>query len=189
MESLFHGIPHVIVYLDDILISDVSVADHLQNLQLVLQKLHSAGLHLQQNKCKFLVTSILYLGHTIDAEGLHPLPNKIEAIINASTPTSITELKAFLGLMNYYGKFIPNLSSLLGPLYQLLNKSIPWAWTSERDTAFNKAKLQLTSDTVLIHFDPKKDLVVSCDASAYGVGAVLSHKLSNGSERPITFAS
>ena len=141
--------------------------------------------HLKQDKCKFLVPSISYLGHKIDAEGLHPLSDKIKAITNASVPKTVTELKAFLGLMNYYGKFIPNIATILHPLYQLLNSSVPWSWTQERDEAFNKAKTLLTSARVLIHFDPQKDLMVSCDASAYGVGAVLSHKLSDGSERPV----
>ena len=142
MESLLYDIPRVIVYLDDILISGVSEEDHLKNLKLVLQRLQSAGLQLQRNKCTFLVPSISYLGHSIDADRLHPLFEKIEAITNASIPTSITELKAFLGLMNYYGKFIPNMSSLLIPLYQLLNKSTPWNWTQERNTAFENAKKQ-----------------------------------------------
>lgn len=91
--------------------------------------------------------------------------------------------------MNYYANFIPNLASLLQPLYQLLHKSTPWDWTSERDEALKNAKLQLMSDTVLIHFNPQQDLVFSCDASEYGVGSALSHTLSNGVECPIAFAS
>ena len=155
----------------------------------MLERLQSSGLYLQKDKCKFLVPSISYLGHCIDAEGLHPLPDKIDALMNAAIPTSVTELKAFLGLVNYYGKFIPNLSSMLHPLYQLLNKSTAWSWSPARNNAFERAKTMLTSDSVLIHYDSQKELVVSCDASAYGVGAVLSHKLLDGSERPFAFAS
>ena len=109
MESVLSRIPHVIVYLDDILITGKSETEHLKNLQLVLQRLETAGLHLKKKKCEFLVPSITYLGHRIDAQGLHPLLEKVDAIIKAARPKSITELKAFLGLLNYYGKFIPNL--------------------------------------------------------------------------------
>ena len=159
MENL-HGIPRVIVYLDDILVSGVSKEDHLHNFSLVLERLFSAGLLLKKDKCKFCVDSISYLGHKIDCEGLHPLPDKVNGITRASTPKSVTELKAFLGL-NYYAKFIPNLATVLSPLYQLVSQSVPWSWTCERDAAFKKAKLLLTSDYVLVHFDPT-DWVQSC---------------------------
>ena len=189
MESLLSDIPGTIVYLDDILVSGSSKEDHLQKLQKVLEKLQSAGLSLKKEKCMFLVNSVSYLGHRIDAKGLHPLPGKLEAIVKAPAPKSITELKAFIGLMNYYSKFVPNLASLLHPLYQLLGKSVPWSWTPERQAAFDGAKKLLTAANVLIHFDPQKDLVLACDASNYGLGAVLSHRFPDGSERPIAFAS
>ena len=125
-----NGIPQVIVYLDDILITGRTKKEHLHNLQVVLQRLSTAGLRLKQEKCEFLVPSISYLGHKIDSQGLHPLPDKIDAIVNAAHPKSLTELKAFLGLLNYYGKFIPNLSSVLHPLYELLHSNCKWNWTS-----------------------------------------------------------
>ena len=189
MECLLNGIPQVIVYLDDILITGRTKKEHLHNLQLVLQRLSTAGLRLKQEKCEFLVPSISYLGHKIDSQGLHPLPDKIDAIVNAARPKSLTELKAFLGLLNYYGKFIPNLSSVLHPLYELLHSNCKWNWTSAREKAFVTAKSLLTSDNVLIHFDPSMDIVLACDASAYGIGAVLAHKMADGSERPVGFAS
>ena len=176
------------MYLDDILISGVSKEDHLHNLQLVFERLHSAGLFLK-DKCKFCVNSISYLGHKIDCEGLHPLPDKIDGITKASTPKSVTELKAFIGLMNYYAKFIQNLVTVISPLYQLLTVSVPWSWTAERDAAFKKAKSLLTSDCVLVHYNPEKDLVILCNASSYGLVAVLSHKFPDESERPIAFTS
>ena len=189
MEGLLGGLSNVIVYLDDILVTGSSEEEHLQNLELVLPKLQMAGLHLKKDKCKFLMKDIVYLGHRIDAQGLHPLSHKIEAITKASRPRDITELRAFLGLLNYYGKFIPNLASALHPLYQLLGTKVQWSWTPDKEKAFNNAKSLLTFDSLLIHFDPNKELVLACDASAYGIGAVLSHRLPDGSERPIGFAS
>ena len=91
MESLLHDIPYVIVYLDDILISGVSEEDHLKNLRMVLERLQSAGLILQRSKRTFCVTSITYLRHSIDAEGLHLLQEKVDAIMNALVPISISQ--------------------------------------------------------------------------------------------------
>ena len=153
MESLLNGIPKVIVYLDDILVTGGSEEEHLHNLELVLKKLEGTGLHLKREKCKLLMSSITYLGHRIDSQGLHPLHSKVDAIVNAPRPTSVTELKAFFGLLNYYGKFIPNLSSVLHPLYELLSRKVKWSWTAERKEAFEHAKMLLTSDSMLVHFD------------------------------------
>ena len=113
----------------------------------------------------------------------------MDAILNAPAPTSVTELKSFLGLVSYYGKFIPNLSSTLYPLYQLLKASAKWRWMEEKEKTFNLVKRLLLSNNVLIHFDPTLDLLLSCDASEYGIGAVLAHCLPDGSERLIGFVS
>ena len=130
-----------------------------------------------------------YLGYRIDAEGLHPTECKIQAINNAPRPQNLTELKSYLGLLTYYGKFIPNMSTLLAPLYQLLKSSTGWQWTEKQEETFQKSKKVLTSSSVLIHFDTNLDIILSVDASAYGVGAILAHRMPNGSERPVAFAS
>ena len=106
MENLLHDIPKVSVYLDDILVSGKDSAEHLYNLHLVLQRLKSAGLTLKKSKCTFEVSSVEYLGHIIDAKGLHPSEAKVRAIRDAPSPTNITELKSFLGLLNYYHSLI-----------------------------------------------------------------------------------
>ena len=92
-------------------------------------------------------------------------------------------------MLNYYAKFLPNLSSKLAPLYRLLQKNTPWSWGEEQRQAFQQAKVALTSAKVLVHYDPSQKLILSCDASPYGVGAVLSHKLEDGTEHPVAFAS
>lgn len=99
------------VYLDDILVSGVDEADHLRNLDEVLCRLEKAGLRLKRSKCAFLQRGVEYLGHILDAQGLHPVEKKVKAIMDAPTPTYITELKAYLGLLNYYNKFLPNLAT------------------------------------------------------------------------------
>ena len=189
MENLVRGIPRVEVYLDDILISGETEEAHLQTLDQVLERLEKAGLKLKKGKCSFLTTSVVYLGHVIDEHGLRPTQDKVQAVLAAPEPKNVTELKAYLGLLNYYGRFLPNLSSTLAPLYQLLNKNTHWHWSNKERQAFQASKKLLTVAPVLVHFDPSKDVILSCDASAYGIGAVLAHKFSDGSEKPIAYAS
>lgn len=94
-----------------------------------------------------------------------------------------------MGLINYYGKFLPNLASTLAPLYQLLQKNTHWRWGKAQEQAFSEAKTLLKSPRLLVHYNTAKELILACDASPYGVGAVLSHQMEDGTEQPIGFAS
>ena len=189
MESVLLGIPRVIVYLDDILVSGATEAEHLQTLDQVFDRLEKAELRVREDKCEFMVKSVSYLGHQIDAKGLHPLSDKVQAVKDAPSPQSVQELKAYLGLLSYYSKFLPDLSMVLAPLYRLLRKDTSWRWTKEEMKAFQASKDLLTSSPLLVHFDPQLKLILACDASAYGVGAVLAHQMPDGSEQPIGYAS
>ena len=144
---------------------------------------------LKCDKCSFLLPSVEFLGHHVSAKGVQPTTQKVDAIHRAPEPKDITQLKSFLGAVNYYGKFLPDLSTVLSPLYQLLQKDARWSWGPPQDKAFETVKALLTSDKVLVHYDPTKELVLACDASPYGVGAVLSHRDTDGKERPIAYAS
>ena len=189
MENLLEGIPGVVVYIDDILITGPTIEQHLKSLDEVLSRLENAGLLLRRVKCKFLQPSITFLGHKVDAAGLHPLTEKVEAIQQAPRPTNVTELKSYLGLLSYYSKFLPNMSMMLGPLYKLLRKDGDWKWGGEEKAAFEASKELILSSELLVHFDPKLPIILACDASSYGVGAVLAHRMPDGTERPIGFAS
>ena len=129
-----------------------------------------------------------YLGHKIDKTGLHPLPDKVQAIQDAPTPLSV-QLKSYLGLLTYYNKFLPKLSSTLFPLHRLLQKDFHWSWGVEEERAFSKSKELLTSTKCLTHFDSSLPLILACDASAYGIGTVLAHRMPDGTERPIGYVS
>ena len=189
MESILQGIPKVVVYLDDILVAGDSVEEHLRLLDKVLDRLQKAGLRARKNKCQFMVSEVSYLGHRIDKDGLHPLDDKVKAIVEAPAPRNVRELKSYLGILTYYGKFLPDLSAVLAPLYRLLRKQVSWRWSSAEREAFQVSKDLLSSSPLLVHFDPQLPLTLACDASAYGVGAVLSHRWPDGSERPIAYAS
>lgn len=189
IDSLLQSIPNVVVYLDDILVTGETDAKHLENLTEVLRRMSEAGLRLKRSKCTFQAPEVVYLGHKVDAQGLHPTEEKVRAVRDAPAPSNITELRSFLGIVNYYGKFLPNLSSTLAPLHKLLTKNTKWSWTKSCQKAFVNVKKMLKSSKVLVHYDPSKELLLACDASPYGVGAVLSHVMPDGSEQPICFAS
>lgn len=188
METILQGLQGVCVYLDDILITGKSNEEHLVNLSAVLCRLATAGMKLKSDKCSFLLQEVEYLGHKISANGLQPTTEKVQAIVQAPQPTNVTQLKSFLGMFNYYGRFLPNLSTCLAPLYKLLQKQSHWRWGLKQEEAFGKANNLLMSSSVLVHYDPTKPLVLACDASPYGLGAVLSHQLGSD-EQPIAFAS
>ena len=189
MENLLQGIPGVCVYIDDILVTSRTEEEHLDNLTEVLRRLAEAGMRLKMGKCAYLLPAVKYLGHTISAEGLSTSEAKVRGILEAPAPQNVAQLRSFLGLVNYYGKFLPNLATTLSPLYALLQKHKKWTWGKSQDEAFNKIKDVLKSSKVLAHFDDQLPLILSYDASPYGLGAVLSHKMTNGDERPVGFAS
>ena len=180
MEIFLQGLDGVSVYLDDILISGRTLDEHLQRLAKVLQRLVNSGMRLNKQKCSFLRSRIEYLGHVVDEEGIHPREEKVKAIKEAPATTNVPQLRSFLGLINYYNKFLPNLAPTLTPLYALLNKQQQCVWNNDQQSAFQQAKAALQSDALLTHYDPAKPLVLACDASNYGVGAVLSHVVVRG---------
>ena len=189
MESLLSGIPGVVVYIDDILVTGKTEGAHLAALEEVLKRLSNAGLRLKRTKCIFLAPSVDYLGYRVDAQGTHPMAEKVKAIQEAPRPTNVSELKSYIGLLTYYSRFLPNLSTTLAPLYKLLKHSVKWQWSDEQEKSFKESKQSLLSSQLLVHFDPSLNIRLACDASAYGIGAVLSHEMPDGSEKPIGFVS
>lgn len=189
MDQLLCGIEGVTCYLDDILIQTKTKEEHLKTVDLVMSLLSKNGIKVNIEKCSFLQESVKYLGHKIDADGIHPTVEKVEAILKAPNPSCVKELRAMLGLIQYYHKFLPQLSTLLAPLHHLLKSGVTWKWSKECSQAWSKCKELLTQNTVLVHYDPNKPIVVAADASPVGVGCVISHIMPNGEERPVAFAS
>ena len=188
MENLLRGLEGTCCFLDDILLAGSSAEELCARLKSVLSLLQSHGLRLNKDKCKWFLKEITYLGLRICEEGILPTNEKVEAINKMPAPTNVKELRTFLGMINFYRKFIPNASTKLEPLYRLLNENVSWTWNKDQQSAFTWSKDVLTSSKCLAHFDPTKPLVVTADSSSYGVGAVLSLKV-DGKDRPICFAS
>jgi hypothetical protein len=158
------------------------------NLYSVLEKLNYYNIKINLDKCRFFEKSVKFLGHIISSDGIKPCEHKIKAICNAPSPKNLKELQAYLGLLNYYGKFIPKLSIEIKELYELLKKENKFIWEKKHEWVFQKSKKLLLENNILTLYDPTKPLVVSCDGSPWGVAAVLSHEI-NGVERPILFIS
>lgn len=189
LENVVQGIPNVLVRVDDILITDRIRKEHLNTLSEVLSRFKKVGIRLKKQKCVFMAEEVVYLGFKINKHGIYPVESKVEVIDKAPSPTNVTELKAYLGMLNYYNRFLPNLPHLLLPLHALLQKNTKWNWKKEQEKVFVKSKELLKSASVLVHFVPTKELILACDASPYGVGAVLSHRMEHGSDKPIVYTS
>ena len=177
MDTVLVGIPDAVCYLDDILEASKTHTDHFDNLALVFEKLQRAGFKLNKGKCKFEQSSVIYLGHVIDATGLHPTQDKLNAIQNAPPPKDVTSLKSFLGLLMFYLRFLNDHSTVLAPLNSLLRKEVKWRWTNKEESAFMAAEKLILDSQTLVHYDQSLPVYLSCDASSYDAGAVLCHKI------------
>ena len=189
MDQMLAGLQGTVCYLDDIIVTGVNTTEHLDNLDKVFEKIKDYGFHINKTKCSFLQDSVEYLGFVVDKNGVHTSPSKIKAIVEMPNPINISQLRSFLGMVNHYAKFIPNLTDRLAPFYLLLKKDTKWEWNASCTEAFTSIKQSLTSPLVLTHYDPKIPLVLAADASSTGVGAVIYHRYPDGTEKAIAHAS
>ncbi|XP_026399186.1 uncharacterized protein LOC113295041 [Papaver somniferum] len=173
----------VLVFFDDILIYSKSLAEHLKHLKIVFELLRTDKLFLKKYKCDFAKTSIGYLGHTVSAEGVAVEEDKISTIKNWPIPSTIKDLRGFLGLACYYREFVRDYGKICVPLTKLL-KQDAFKWPEQATYAFNQLKFALTSTPVLALPDFTKEFCLECDASGNGLGAVLMQ-----SNKPIAYFS
>ena len=162
-----------IVFVDDILVFSKSAAEHKQHLEIVLSELRKHKLLLEPSKCVWAQTELPYLGHIIGRDGIKPDPKKVQTVVDWPTPTCLREVLQFLGLTNFSIKFIQGYANLTRPLTDLSKKAIVFDWTSSCEIAFKALKHALTSAPVLAFPDPDKLFELVCDASGFGLGAVL----------------
>jgi len=164
------------IYLDDIIIYTNNIDDHIKQVTYVLNKLIENGLYAKLEKCDLHVSKTKFLGFTISPEGLTMDSNKLKSITEWPIPKNITELQSFLGLCNFYRRFIKNFANIMEPLRKLLKKNSKFIWDNKADEAFNLLKQSFCNCGLLIHPNPEKEFIVETDASDYAVGCVLSQK-------------
>lgn len=183
----------VFVYIDDIMIASSSVEEHRNHLRIVFQKLRDFGLILNPSKCTLGVKEITFLGHSINAAGSKPLPDRVEAIQRFPKPRTIAELRRFLGTVNFYRRSLPKAASVQSVLHAYLTDSrkndkreIPW--TQEAEAAFAQAKEDLANAALLAHPSATADTRVVSDASDFAMGAALEQRFSD-EWKPLAFFS
>ncbi|KAL7077667.1 hypothetical protein ACQ4LE_002821 [Meloidogyne hapla] len=189
MDELISGLNGVFAYLDDLIIVSKNEREHKEVLFELFERIENYGLKIQLEKCNFFKSELKFLGHIVSKEGIKPDPEKKSIIQKLQRPKDVKELKSVMGTINYYAKFVREMHEVRGPLDKLLQKNIEWKWEDEQETSFEKIKSILSSDLLLTHFDPQFEIIVTADASNYGVGAMISHKFPDGSEKAIEYAS
>jgi hypothetical protein len=176
------------VYLDDIIIYAKDLPDHSQKLTEILERLRQFNLKLQPLKCEFLRKEVTYLGHQITDEGVKPDPKLVECVQNFPVPQNVKGIKSFLGLSGYYRRFIQNYGQIAKPLTSLLKRDVPFKWSDLCQQSFEKLKNLLINYPILQYPDFTKPFNLTCDASNYAIGCVLSQG-PIGKDLPIAYAS
>uniref|UniRef100_A0A671TFE1 Gypsy retrotransposon integrase-like protein 1 n=1 Tax=Sparus aurata TaxID=8175 RepID=A0A671TFE1_SPAAU len=154
-----------------------------------MQRLQERHLTVNSKKCQFRMSQLEFMGHVLSKNGIGAAQSKIEAVENTRRPTNAAEVRSFLGLVNYCGRFIPNLATTSEPLRRLTRQSCKWTWGSEQETAFVELKRQLASSHVMAYFKQDAETHVVVDASPVGLGAILSQKQGDGTHKPVYYAS
>ena len=179
---------YCLVFVDDIIIFSNNFEEHLNHMQNIFDSVATAGLTIKMKKCKLGQDEVKFLGHLISHHTIKPNPEKVSAVSSYPTPRTIYELQSFLGLVGYYRRFIPKLSSIAQPLYKLLKKNAIWIWRDSQQQAFQRLKSTLTSAPILALPDFTQPFQLQTDASGTGIGAVLAQVIAN-IERVISYAS
>ena len=189
-DRVFRGLKwsSVLVYLDDVIVFSETFEEHLDKLKEVFQRLRDANLTLKTQKCTFAATQVKVLGHIVNNNSIRPDPEKLGAIRDFPRPKTVRQLQSFLGLANYYRKFIANFSKLAHPLHKLLSKNFKFKWDTEQEDAFNVLKNKLCESPVLVHFNPHIGCELRADACKDGLGVILLQEY-EGQMHPMAYAS
>ena len=188
INDVLKGCNFVMGYLDDIIIYSRSEKEHLEHLEEIFTRLKAAGLKLKLEKCCFFKKHIQYLGHLISADGIQPLPEKLQSMAKMPAPRNPKEVKQFLGLVGYYRKFVPRFGDITQVLTHLTKKDVEFKWTPECKNCFQILKEFLQQAPILQYPDPQASYTLYTDASKYPyAGMLMQHN--NGKDHPITYVS
>lgn len=193
IDEVLRGLTFVVPYLDDICIASDNEEEHMEHLRIVFERLKQHGMSVNLSKCKFGQTSVNFLGHLVTPDGIAPLPEKIETIKSFVLPKIVKQLRGFIGLVNFYRRFIPGAAETEDILQKLVpdnrkNDKREVQWTPETIQAFEDFKKQLSNATLLAYPREKANLVLKVDASDTCIGGDL-HQIANGTLEPLGFFS
>ncbi|KAL6486140.1 hypothetical protein MHYP_G00055320 [Metynnis hypsauchen] len=190
MEVVLRGLQwqNLLIYLDDVIVLGKDIDDSLKNLEVVFECISQYGLKLKPTKCHLLKEEVLFLGHIISGEGIRPNPKLIQDITDWDRPKTLSELQAFLGLCNYYRRFVKSFSQICSPLHELQKKGVEFHWGEAQEAAFSTLKNRLTTAPILVYPTSQGTFILDTDASNCSIGAVLS-QLQDGEEKVIAYAS
>ena len=189
LQSL-EGLTNVICVADDVLVYGIGDDDlqarenHDAAMTALLERCKHIGIRLSIEKTVLREKEVLFLGHKIGQDGVSVDPSKVEAIQKMKPPGNPNEVMQIAGMVNYLSKFLPRLADEMRPIRKLTHKDTPWEWGSEQDLALQQIKELVTTTPILSYYNPTETLVIQCDASQYGIGAVL---MQNG--KPLSYAS
>ena len=200
IDHVTRGLDFVFVYLDDLLVASPDHKTHEKHLRILFARLAEYRIIIGPEKCQFGTTELSFLGHHVCAEEISPLPSAVDAIVNFVKPEKQRALRRYLGMVNYYHRFIPQCAAKLTPLNNLLTaaneghtrlstkSNFDLKWDQNAESAFSEAKQILANATLLVHPDPMAQINITCDASDVAVGGVLQQYL-NGMWQPLSFFS
>nr|GEV53943.1 putative reverse transcriptase domain-containing protein [Tanacetum cinerariifolium] len=174
----------MIVFIDEILIYSKDEKEHEEHLKAILELLKKKELYAKFSKCEFWFPKVQFLGHVIDKQGIHVDPTKIESDKDWASPKSSMEIRQFLGLAEYYRRFIEGFSKIAKPMTKLTQKKVKFEWGDKQEATFQLLKQKLCSEPILALPEGSEDFIVYCDASNKGLGDVLMQR-----EKVISYAS
>ena len=189
MDNVTAQLPGVFAYIDDVLVASLSAEEHERHLRQLFHALRRFGLVVNASKCVFGVREIDFLGHHVSARGIKPLPEKVDAVRRFERPRTVKSLQRFLGLVNFYRRFLPNIAATMRPLTDALaGAPRQLQWTDGMSAAFEATKQRLATAALLVHPVPNADLQINTDASTKAIAGAI-HQVVDGQPQPLGFFS